>query len=132
MAEFEKPEHGEICWRELQTPNIDRASEFYRELFGWRLAQSKLTETPYLEIHSSENKAVGGMLEINEHWGENWQKIPSDWMTYIAVENITESVEKIKDNGGNVCVAPFEAPGIGKMSVVSDPSGITFSVIQFG
>ena len=130
MAEFEKPKHGEICWRELNTQNLDAAAEFYKALFGWTLEQSRLTSMPYKEIHDN-GKAVGGMMEINEGWGENWRKIPSDWMTYIAVEDISESVKKIKANGGGIRVAPFDAQGIGKMSVVTDPSGIVFSVIQF-
>lgn len=130
MAEFEKPKHGQICWQELSSKNLGAAAEFYKGLFGWTLEQSKITEIPYKEIHVGE-KAVGGMMEINEGWGENWQEIPSAWMTYIAVDDIAESVGKIKEFGGSVRVAPFEAPGIGKMSVVQDPSGIVFSVIQF-
>ena len=130
MAEFEKPKHGEICWRELNTQNLDAAAEFYKELFGWTLEQSKLTSMRYEEIQMN-GKAVGGMMEISEEWGENWQKIPSDWMSYIAVDDIAESVKKIKENGGSIRVAPFDAPGVGKMSVVTDPSGIAFSVIQF-
>lgn len=130
MAEFEKPKHGEICWRELNTQNLSAAREFYRGLFGWKTEQSKLTEMQYEEIHFGE-KAVGGMMEINKDWGESWQKIPSHWMTYIAVDDIAETVEKIKTNGGGICIEPFDAPGVGKISVVNDPSGITFSVIQF-
>ena len=130
MAEFEKPKHGEICWRELNTQNLNAAVNFYKELFGWSFESSKLAPNEYQEIHFGE-KAVGGAMEINEGWGENWQKIPSAWMSYIAVDDIAESVEKIKQNGGGVCIAPFDAPGIGKISVVNDPSGIPFSVIQF-
>ncbi len=130
MAEFTTPKHGEICWRELTTQNLGAAKDFYQRLFGWAFEQSKVSTMEYDEIHF-DSKAVGGMMEINEHWGENWKQIPSHWMTYIAVDDITITVEKIKANGGGVCVAPFDAPGVGKMSVVNDPSGITFSVIQF-
>jgi uncharacterized protein len=130
MAEFEKPKHGEICWRELNTRNPDSTAEFYAGLFGWTLEQSKLTAMRYQEIHAN-GKAIGGMMEINEEWGENWREIPSAWLTYVAVDNLFESIEKIKQNGGEIRVAPFEAPGIGKMSVAADPSGIAFSVIQF-
>lgn len=130
MAEFEKPKHGQICWRELNTQNLSAAKEFYKGLFGWTVEQSKLSETQYEEIHFGE-KAVGGMLEINQDWGENWQNIPPAWMTYIAVDDIAESVEKIRQFGGGVCISPFDAPNVGKISVVSDPSGIPFSIIQF-
>lgn len=130
MAEFEKPKHGQICWQELNTKNLGAAGEFYTGLFGWSLEQSKTSEIVYKEIHF-DGKAVGGMMEINDCWGEHWEKIPSAWMTYIAVDDIAESVEKIKKSGGSVRVEPFEAPGVGKMSVVLDPRGIAFSVIQF-
>ena len=87
MAEFISPNHGEICWRELTTQNLGEAKEFYQGLFGWTLEQSKVTEMKYDEIHSG-GRAVGGMMEITEQWGENWQNIPSHWMTYIAVDDI--------------------------------------------
>ena len=130
MAEFEKPKHGEICWRELNTQNLDAAAEFYEGLFGWKLEQTKTTEMPYKEIHL-DDKAVGGMLEITDCWGEHWQQIPSYWLSYIAVDDIAKTIEKIKKFGGSIRVEPFDAPGVGRMSVVLDPSGIAFSVIQF-
>jgi uncharacterized protein len=130
MAEFTIPKHGTICWRELTTQNIDKAKEFYQELLGWKLEASKVTNLQYDEIHIGE-KAVGGMMQINEQWGAGWEKIPAHWMTYIAVNNCDETVEKINVNGGGVCVPPFDAPNVGRISVVNDPGGATFSVIQF-
>jgi predicted enzyme related to lactoylglutathione lyase len=130
MAELEKPKHGEICWQELNTRDLTAAAEFYTGLFGWTLEQTQTTEMPYKEIHAN-GKPVGGMMEINDCWGEHWQQIPSYWLTYIAVDDIVESIEKIKKHGGSVRVEPFEAPGVGKMAVVLDPAGIAFSIIQF-
>lgn len=130
MADFTVPAHGTICWRELTTQNVEKAKEFYQEILGWNLEQSKVTSMQYDEIHI-DGKAVGGMMQINEHWGEGWEKIPAHWMTYIAVENCDETVAKIKENGGGCCVPPFDAPNVGRISVVNDPGGATFSVIQF-
>jgi uncharacterized protein len=130
MAEFTIPKHGEICWREHNSQNLEAAKSFYRELFGWHLEQSKVTEVKYDEIHFNGN-AVGGMMEINKDWGENWEHIPAHWMSYIAVENCDETIEKIKENGGGVCVPAFDAPNVGRISVVNDPGGAAFSIIQF-
>lgn len=130
MAEFSIPKHGEICWRELTTQNAAKAKEFYQGLLGWNLEQSKVTQMKYDEIHNG-NQAIGGMMQIDEQWGEGWENIPAHWMTYIAVDNCDEIIEKIKENGGGICVPPFDAPNVGRMSVVNDPSGATFSVIQF-
>jgi uncharacterized protein len=128
VAEFNIPKHGEICWRELATRDLPRALDFYSKLFGWTLEQSKLTEVDYKEIQMN-GIANGGMMAIDEKWGP--EPPPSFWSTYIAVTNADESVEKIKAAGGSVHMPPFDAPGVGRLSMVADPSGARFSIIQF-
>ncbi len=130
MADFNPGKNGSVCWYELTSPNIDAAKGFYKELFGWNLEQSKLSPVAYDEIHI-DGCAVGGMMKIDENWGPEWEKIPSHWMTYINVDNCDATVEAIKANGGGVCVPPFDAPNVGRIAVCNEPSGATFSVIQF-
>ena len=128
MAEFTIPKHGEICWRELATTNSEKARKFYQKLFGWNLEQSKVTEMDYKEIQS-DGKAFGGIMQMTKEWGDPLP--PSHWMTYIAVDDCDASASKIKEMGGSVCVEPFDAPGVGRMSVAGDPAGATFSIITF-
>lgn len=128
-TDAEKPLHGTICWRELTTQETEEAKPFYQELFGWILKQTPTTEITYDEIFL-DGKPQGGVMKIDKDWGEGWQEIPPHWMTYIAADDCHAAVEKIKENGGNVCIPPFDAPTVGTISVVSDPSGATFSVIQ--
>ena len=128
MAEFNVPGHGTICWRELATRDLPTALDFYSKLFGWTLEQSKTTPLDYKEI-IIDGSANGGMMAIDENWGP--EPPPSHWSTYIAVTNADETVEKIKANGGSIRVPPFDAPGVGRMSMVIDPSGASFSIIQF-
>ena len=128
MAQFTIPKPGEICWRELATKDLNRAMDFYSQLFGWDLQQTKVTPMDYKEI-IIDDVAHGGMMEINESWGEN--PPPSHWNSYIAVENADETVKKILTEGGSVKHGPFDAPGVGKMAMVADPSGAPFAIIQF-
>jgi len=128
MAEFSVPLHGTICWRELATRDIEAAKLFYKEMFGWNLEQSKVTNTPYCEIHVC-GAAVGGIMAIDENWAP--EPPPSNWGTYIAVSNADETVEKIKANGGSVRHGPFDAPGVGRMALVADPCDTPFAIIQF-
>ena len=128
MADFSIPKNGTICWRELQSRGVEAAKAFYQEMFGWELEQSKVTTLPYSEIHF-DGKAVGGMMAIDESWGEN--PPPSNWTTYVAVDDADATVSKITANGGAVCMGPFDAPGVGRIAMVSDPAGAMFSVIQF-
>jgi len=127
MADFKIPNPGEFCWRELATRDLPAASEFYSKLFGWTLEQSKLTETAYKEI-VIDGAAVGGMMAIDEAWGP--EPPPSHWNNYVSVENADETAAKITANGGTIRVPPFDAPGVGRMAMVSDPAGAAFSIIQ--
>lgn len=128
MAEFEVPKAGEVCWRELRTKDLAAAQEFYSNLFGWKLEQSKVTDTAYKEIING-NTASGGMMAIDESWG--LEPPPSHWANYIAVDDADATAEKITANGGSVHVPPFDAPGVGRMAMVADPSGAGFAIIQF-
>jgi len=128
MAEFVIPKPGEICWRELATKDLSKAMDFYSQLFGWKLEQTKVSPMDYKEI-IVDDTAVGGMMEINESWGPT--PPPSHWNSYIAVEDTDSTVEMIRANGGNIKVPPFDAPGVGRISIASDPSGAPFAVIQF-
>ena len=128
MAEFNIPEHGAICWRELATKDLPTAIDSYSKLFGWSLNQTKVTEMDYKEI-VIDNEAVGGMMPIDEKWGPT--PPPSHWTTYIAVTDTDETAQQIVDAGGSIRVPPFDAPGVGRMAMVADPAGAAFSIIQF-
>ena len=128
MAEFTVPVAGTICWRELATKDLPKAIDFYSKLFGWTLEQSKLSPMDYKEI-IMDGVAQGGMMAIDENWGP--EPPPSHWKSYVAVENADETAEKIKANGGSIDHGPFDAPGVGRMAVVQDPSGAHFAIIQF-
>ena len=82
----------------------------------------------YKEIQMKD-VACGSMMAINENWGPT--PPPSHWSTYIAVDNADETAEKIVANGGSIRVPPFDAPGVGRLSMVTDPSGANFAIIQF-
>lgn len=125
MAEFDIPNPGEVCWRELRTNDM-QVGNFYSQLFGWQLEQSKVTDVPYHEIVLG-TAAQGGIMPMDENWGDT----PSHWANYIAVANADETAQKITENGGAVHVPPFDAPGVGRMAMVADPSGANFAIIQF-
>jgi len=128
MAEFNIPKPGAICWRELATRDLQTAMDFYSQLFGWRLEQTKVTPMDYKEI-IVKDAAVGGMMQIDEKWGDH--PPPSHWNCYIAVENAEETAAKITAAGGKVETGPFDAPGVGRIALAADPSGAPFAIIQF-
>ena len=116
-------EYNSLVWNELQTrdPEGDRA--FYKSVFGWTDA---VDENGYI-IFSNNDRMQAGAMEMDESWDEH---IPSNWSIYFRVEDIEDAAAKVRGLGGTVVVPPSPAGEIGTFSVVQDPQGATFNLIQ--
>lgn len=118
---------GTVCWSELATPDADKAKGFYANLFGWGLKEST-DGMPYTEL-SNGDQGIGGIVAMV---GEQWQGVPPHWSIYFAVEDCAQTVENAQRLGGRVIMPPTPIPNVGTFSVLSDPQGAAFQVIQLG
>ena len=121
-----EPRPGVVCWNELATNNVDAAGKFYASLFDWKPQVQQMPEVQYTMFKSGDNMRAG-MMPMQ---GEMWQGIPPHWMLYFAVESCAESVEKAEKLGGKIKVPPTQIPNIGIFSVIEDPTGVVFSIID--
>ena len=122
------PKHGEVCWTEIATNNLEACKGFYSELFGWKLKESKATGEmgmEYIEFGANESCPSGGMYQMGKEYGD----APPHWMSYVSVDDVDAAAAKVWELGGKVCVPPTDIPNVGRFSVVSDPTGATFSMI---
>jgi predicted enzyme related to lactoylglutathione lyase len=115
-------EPGTMCWNELYTPDVDGARKFYSELFGWTMKVSP----GYTEAHTAGGAATAGMMETKGHL----EGVPPHWMPYFAVENCDESAKTAEAAGASIHVAPMDIEKVGRFSVMGDPQGAGFAIIQ--
>lgn len=115
-------EHGAMTWCEVNTRDSDTARDFYTQLLN--ATAHKMDEMTYYTLHHGDD-ALAGILQMDE----NWEGIPPHWMAYFAVDNTDAAVERATAAGGQVRVKPFDMP-YGRMAVLSDPAGATFSIVQ--
>lgn len=115
-------EHGAMCWAEVNTPDMAKAVKFYTALFD--LSPQVLEGPTAYTVLNRGSTAVAGVLQMTEEW----KGVPPHWMPYFAVDDVDGSVKIVERGGGKVGVAPFDTP-YGRIAVVSDPSGITFSIM---
>ena len=106
---------------ELQTKDVAKAKEFYSQLFDWRLEDLPMD---YTMIHVGEGGIGGGMMACPE------PHIPSNWMPYVAVDDIQAATEKARGLGATVLHGPQEVPGMVWFSVIQDPTGAVFAMCQ--
>jgi hypothetical protein len=61
---------------------------------------------------------------------EDQPDVPAHWSVTFAVDDADATAAKAAELGGQVVVAPFDAPWV-RMTVLSDPRGATFIASKF-
>ena len=120
-------EIGRVMWPELATPDAAGAVAFYKGLFGWKTKPDSGFDTAeYIEWINGDTH-FGGLLPMR---GDKWAGVPPHWLIYITVADCNERAEKARSLAANVCVPPTDIPNVGRFSVLFDPQGAGFSLIQ--
>jgi len=116
--------HGNFCWHDLMTTDLEAAKAFYPALLGWTLNVDETHAGPYVLFHDGHNQA-GGMMTMDAG-----SPAPSHWMPYVTVDDLVAALAQVKELGGAVHHGPFPVPNVGQMAVISDPQGAFLNVIQ--
>lgn len=114
---------GAFCLNQLNTSDPERAATFYTEVFGWRIEQVGTEETPYWGIWNGPG-LNGGMMPLPPG-----TPAPPHWLLYFATADLDGPAARVGELGGTVVVPPMPVPG-GRISVVMDPQGATFGLLD--
>jgi uncharacterized protein len=128
MQETPEFKPGNFCWVELGTSDSDAAKNFYTQLFGWESQDNPMGPDMMYTMLKLDGKDVGGLYKLMPDMVE--QGVPPHWLTYVAVTNADEMVEKAKAAGATVMNGPFDVATHGRMAVLKDPTGAAFAVWQ--
>jgi predicted enzyme related to lactoylglutathione lyase len=116
-----------VLWPELMSPDTAGSAAFYSQMFGWGTRpETGVESAPYTEWLQG-GQSMGGLLPMK---GDNWAGVPPHWGIYITVADCNERSAKAVELGGKVCVQPTDIPNVGRFSVIGDPQGAVFSIIQ--
>ncbi len=121
--------HGTLCWADLSTPDVKRASDFYSGLFGWEIASERTdgTKDPsgYEHIKNGEH-FIGGVPPA----AYRKPGMPAHWMAYFQVDDVDAAANKAKELGATLHMPPMTMEGVGRMSVIADPQGAVFAIFK--
>ncbi len=112
---------GAMCWNELLTRDGESAKAFYGNVFGWQFHG----DAPYIHIRN-RGRGNGGMLVMDENFGE----MPNCWLPYFNVADIDAAMKRVEELGGRVITQKMEAPDNGWFTVIEDPAGAVFYIMQ--
>ena len=108
-----------VHW-EFMSKDPEKVSDFYAKIFGW-----KVRHIPQLNYRLVETGAKGEMRGVNggilkpEREGP-W---PGNMLFYVLVDDLAAYRKKIVDAGGVIHVEEQEVPGMGWLSLFTDPEG---------
>jgi len=124
MTQLRTYPHGVTSWIDTEQPDIEAASRFYRELFGWELTNAAPPEAePYL-IATRDGKDAAAIARAS---GDT-----ATWNTYVAVDDADAIAAAVATGGGTVVAAPADAGPAGRAASCLDPFGAPFRLWQAG
>jgi uncharacterized protein len=116
---------GTFLWDELLATDVEAATRFYGEVFGWTSSEMQGAFGTYTLLKRDGDVDVGSvMLKPNDASG------PAAWLTYLATDDVDATVSRAKELGANVMMAGFDVPDIGRLAVLADPAGAVFGIYK--
>jgi hypothetical protein len=127
MPNIDRHPAGAFVWVELGTTDQAAAKNFYTSLFGWSPNDMPMGPGEYYTIFKLEDRDTAAAYTLHP---DRSGGAPPHWMLYISVVSADDSAARATQAGGTVLAPPFDVFDAGRMAVVQDPTGATFSLWQ--
>lgn len=119
---------------EIQADDLDRASKFYTDVFGWNISKWEGLDHEYRIVMTADKESKdpginGGLLKRPGKvpavgWGAN------AFVCTVVVENYDETAKKIEAAGGKVAMPKFALVGMAWQGYFIDTESNVFGLHQ--
>jgi predicted enzyme related to lactoylglutathione lyase len=118
---------GTPSWVDLQTTDQDAGKKFYASLLGWSYDDRPMPQGGDYSMALLNGETVAAIAPMPPGAPEG---MPPMWNTYLAVDDIAATVEKVGPAGGQVFMAPMAVGDAGTMAFIADPTGAVVGLWQ--
>lgn len=127
--ETKKYNIGSVISADLTLPNAEEIRDFYKEVIGWQVEEMPLSDengeyADYIMKDQQGNWAAG----VCHKRGSN-KDLPPQWLVYINVEDITQSIKKCQELGGKVLKEVKNGDKI-IYALIEDPAGAVLALTK--
>jgi uncharacterized protein len=113
----------------IHIDNIERAKKFYDGVFEWGFSAYGQDDFLQIKADKSGNGELIGAMQSRKY-SPVTDKIIGLECT-VGVENIDETIERVKNNGGQVLIPKTTIPYVGYIAKFSDTEGNLICGMQY-
>lgn len=118
---------GSIGWIDLTVANAEHVRDFYRSVVGWETSPVDMGGYhDFCMNQPADGKSVTGICHAR---GSN-AELPAQWLIYITVADLEQSLARCLEGGGKVLAGPKNYAGQGRYAVIQDPAGAIAALYQ--
>jgi uncharacterized protein len=126
-----RPAPYTFCWDELLTSDPDAAAKFYGAVFGWGVESMEipgfgrytLLKRTGVKGTDGADRNAAGVIKIPPG-------VPRPfWLSYVAVPDADEVLNKAKRLGATPTTQPMDIPGVGRFATLLDPQHAALALL---
>ncbi len=121
-----KPAYGSIGWIDLTVKQAKVVKDFYRAVTGWQSENVSMGEYNDYNMLREDGEPVAGVCHAR---GGN-SELPAQWLIYINVADLDNSIDECIRLGGNVISGPKGMGEYGRYCVIKDPAGAVCALFE--
>src|SRR5947207_13276981 len=111
---------------EIYTDDPEVVRSFYQKLFGWKFKKFEDGPIEYWLVTTGDDKEPG----INGGLARPREGQSPGTLNTIAVASLKQSIKKLEEHGGKICVRKMAIPGVGRLAYAQDPAGNAFGLLE--
>ncbi|MBD3298511.1 MAG: VOC family protein [candidate division Zixibacteria bacterium] len=118
---------GSIGWVDLTVDDADGIRDFYKRVAGWTHSDVSMGDySDYAMNRPDDGTPTAG---VGHKKGIN-AGIPSQWLIYIVVANLDDSIAQCTELGGTVLIGPKGMGPGARYCVIQDPAGAVAALYE--
>jgi uncharacterized protein len=119
---------GKILWTDLTVENADEIKDFYGSVIGWTFSEQPVADYVDYNVHNALEHGDECIAGICHKKGSN-VNIPAQWLNYVIVKNLRESLANCQKLGGKTIDGPRKM-GKNMFAVIQDPAGAYLALME--
>jgi len=117
---------GVFVWDELVTGDVEAAKAFYTAVIGWTTADMDMGPGGVYTMLRSGGVDRAGILRKPDEMGP----APDAWLAYVGTDDVDATVARAGELGATTLFQGTDIPGVGRIAVLSDPTGAVFGLFK--